>query len=133
MSSGSTKAPKAPDPVLMAQLQNQANRVNETGPFASSQFSEDADGRATRTTQLSPQMQAAADRAFGLSAQPLQQAERYQAPQGFDQLTQAIGGKVGKNYGLDAQAAKPQQQPMKQPSFNSNAGSHITPTQNLGG
>lgn len=115
MSSGSTKAPKAPDPVLMAQLQNQANRVNESGPFGSSSFSEDADGRATRTSTLSPQMQAAADRAFGLSAQPMQQAERYQAPQGFEQLTQAVGKRVGGNYGMDTQAAKPQQQTMPPP------------------
>lgn len=117
MSSGSTKPPDAPDPVLMAQLQNQANRVNQVGPWGSTTFSEDADGRATQTQQLSPQMQAAMDRMFSTLEDPSKQAQMYKAPQGLDQLQGAIGSKVGERYGLQA---KPQEQAMQKPMLQSN-------------
>lgn len=113
MSSGSTKPPKAPDPVLMAELQNQANRVNQVGPWGSTTFSEDENGRATQTQQLSPQMQEVMDRMFTTLGDPSQQAQKYEMPQGFDQLQGAIGNKVGERYGLQA---KPQEQAMQKPN-----------------
>jgi len=113
MSSGSTKPPDAPDPELMARLQNQANRVNQVGPWGSTMFSEDADGRATQTQTLSPQYQAVMDRMFSTLEDPNKQAKMYEMPQGFDQLQGAIGSRVGERYGLQA---KPQQQPMQKPN-----------------
>lgn len=115
MSSGSTKAPKAPDPVLMAQLQNNANRVNEVGPFGSSMYSEDGDGRATRTTTMSPELQQAYQRMNMLAGQ----SGTWQAPAGYDQLTNAVGQRVADRYGLQS---KPQQQPMQQPRNNTRGG-----------
>lgn len=114
MSSGSTKPPEAPDPELMAQLQNDANRVNQVGPWGSTTFSEDENGRATQTQQLSPQMQAVMDRMFTTLGDPSQQAQKYEMPQGFSQLQGAIGNKVGERYGLQA---KPQEQSAQQPSM----------------
>lgn len=113
MSSGSTKPPDAPDPELMARLQNQANRVNQVGPWGSSTFSEDESGRATQTQTLSPQMQAVMDRMFNTLEDPSKQAQAYQMPTGFEQLQGAIGNKVGERYGLQA---KPQEQPAQKPN-----------------
>lgn len=114
MGQSNTKPPDAPDPELMARLQNQANRVNQVGPWGSTTFSEDADGRATQTQQLSPQMQAVMDRMFNTLEDPSKQAQKYEMPQGFDQLQGAIGSKVGERYGLQA---KPQEQASQKPNI----------------
>lgn len=117
MSSGSTKPPKAPDPELMARLNNQANRVNQIGPYGSSTYSEDADGRATQTNEMSPELQQVYQRLLGMSGKEPTQATMYKPPEGFDQLTNAVGGRVGERYGM----TKPQQQPMQKPMMSGNA------------
>lgn len=116
MSSGDTKPPKAPDPQMLIDAQNQANRVNQIGPYGSSTYSEDENGRATQTNTLSPELQQVYVRLLGMAGKEPEQAQKYQAPQGFDQLTQAVGGKVGERYGL---SAKPTQQPMQKPRMQS--------------
>ena len=115
MSSGSTKPPKAPDPQTIIDAQTRANRVNQIGPYGSSTYSTDENGQATQTNQLSPELQAVYQRMLGMSAEKPQQAQMYKPPEGFDQLTSAIGGKVGQRYGLDSGSAKPSQQPMQKP------------------
>lgn len=115
MSSGSTKAPKAPDPQTVIDAQTRANRVNQIGPYGSSMYSTDDKGNATQTSTMSPELQAIYQRVLGMSAKEPEQAQKYEAPQGFDQLTSAIGGKVGQRYGLDS--AKPTQQPMQAPQL----------------
>ena len=112
MSSGSTKPPKAPDPQMIIDAQTRANRVNQVGPYGTSTFSTDENGQATQTNTLSPELQAVFQRLLSQSAQQPQQAQQYQAPQGFDQLTNAVGQRVGKRYGMEA---KPSQKPMQKP------------------
>lgn len=116
MSSGSTKPPKAPDPVLMAELQDRANRPNINSQFGSSMWSTGADGRATQTNTLSPGLQGNYDRAQQISSMGPEGSQRWQAPQGLDQLTGLIGNRVANNYGAN-QPAKPQQQRMQNPSM----------------
>lgn len=113
MSSGSTKLPKAPDPQMLIDAQTRANRVNQIGPYGSSIYSTDAEGNATQTNTLSPELEAVRQRVFGLAGQQPQQAQSYQLPQGYEQLMNAVGGRVGERYGLGA--AKPSQQPMQAP------------------
>lgn len=120
MSSGSSKPPKAPDPQMLIDAQTRANRVNQVGPYGSSTYSTDAEGNATQTSELSPEMEAVRQRVFGMAGQQPQQAQSYQLPQGFDQLMGAVGGRVGERYGL-GQGTKPSQQPMQKP-MNSGQG-----------
>ena len=112
MSSGSIKPPKAPDPQMLIDAQTRANRVNQVGPYGTSTYSTDENGQATQTNQLSPEMEAIRQRVFAMAGQQPQQAQSYQLPQGFDQLTGAIGQRVGQRYGMQA---KPSQQPMQKP------------------
>lgn len=114
MSSGSTKPPKAPDPQMIIDAQTRANRVNQVGPYGSSTFSTDENGQATQTNQLSPELQAVYQRMLGMAGEKPQQAQMYQPPQGFDQLTSAIGSRVGQRYGMDS-SAKPSSKPMQKP------------------
>ena len=115
MSSGSTKAPKAPDPQTVIDAQTRANRVNQIGPYGSSIYSTDDKGNATQTNTMSPELKAIYDRLLAQSGDKPEQAQQYHAPQGFDQLTSAVGNKVGQRYGLDS--AKPTQQPMQAPQM----------------
>jgi len=115
MSSGSSKPPKAPDPQVVIDAQTRANRVNQVGPYGTSTFSTDANGNATQTSELSPELQAVYQRLLGQVEKEPEMAQQYHAPQGFDQLTSAVGSRVGQRYGLDSSAAKPTQQPMQKP------------------
>ena len=118
MSSNDERPPDAPDPERILQLQNQYNRYGQSNPFGSQQWTEGEDGRQTLNTTASPQMQGAIDRAFAASATPYQ---KQYIPQGMDQLSSAILGKVGKRYGLEGDALntnmKQQQQPAPQPNM----------------
>ena len=113
MSSGSSKPPKAPDPQVVIDAQTRANRVNQVGPYGTSTFSTDANGNATQTSELSPELQAVYQRLLGQVEKEPEMAQQYHAPQGFDQLTSAVGSRVGQRYGLDS--TKPTQQPMQKP------------------
>lgn len=113
MSSGSTKPPKAPDPQVVIDAQARANRVNQIGPYGSSIYSEDENGRATQTNTLSPELQAVMQRVFEQAA--IKPAP-WQLPNGFDSLTGAIGNRVGERYGL---GAKPSNQAMPKPQVKS--------------
>lgn len=115
MSSGSSKPPKAPDPQVVIDAQTRANRVNQVGPYGTSRYSTDENGNATQTSELSPELQAIYARVLGMAGDKPEQAQAYHAPQGFDQLTNAVGSRVGQRYGLDSSAAKPTQQPMQKP------------------
>jgi len=117
MSTGSTKPPKAPDPEVLFRLNNLTNRVNQSTPFGSTAWSEDADGRATQTTSLSPQMQAAVDRAFALSAMPMERAEGFQIDPYVGQIGAGIAGRVGERYGVPA-GSKGGTQPLPPPTGN---------------
>jgi hypothetical protein len=113
MSSGSTRQPDAPDPQMLIQAQTQANRVNQIGPYGSSTYSTGPDGQATQTSELSPEMQAVADRVFAQAGERPEQAQQWQLPGGYNDLMSAVGGRVGERYGL---GAKPQSsQPMPAP------------------
>lgn len=108
MGSSTTKPPPAPDPKEIIGLENQYNRYNTSNPFGSTSWSQGANGHETQTTAVSPQMQQAIDRAFSASQTPL--TKEY-VPQGMDQLTSAILGKVGGHYGIGGQ---------NQPGLNTN-------------
>lgn len=98
MASGGGKPPSAPDPSTVLGLQNQYNRYGSNGPFGSQSWSSGGPGgHETLNTQLSPQMQGAVDRAFSAAQVPYQ---REYVPQGLDQLTSGILGRVGSRYGL---------------------------------
>jgi hypothetical protein len=97
MSSGGGKPPPAPDPAQVIALQSQYNRFNSNGPFGSQRWSTDENGHETLNTEVSPQMQGAIDRAFGAAETPF--TKQY-IPQGMDQLSSAILGRVGERYGL---------------------------------
>lgn len=98
MGQSAGKPPAAPDPSTILALQNQYNRSNSVGPFGSQSWSSGGPGgHETMTTNLSPQMQGAMDRAFSAAATPYQ---KEYIPQGADQLTSAILGRVGSRYGL---------------------------------
>lgn len=117
MATGSTKPPKPPDPEELYRLNNLTNRVNQQTPFGSTGWSEDAEGRATQTTSLSPQMQAALDRAFALSGQPMERAERFDLDPYLSQIGAGIAGRVGDRYGVSS-PSKPQQQTPPPPVGN---------------
>lgn len=114
MASNSQKQPTAPDPATILGLENQYNHYNQSNPFGSSTWSQGPNGHETLTTSANPQTQAAIDRAFGDAATPYQ---KEYVPQGMDQLTQAILGKVAGNYGVkDVNTnMKPQGQGMSPP------------------
>lgn len=122
MASGGGKPPPAPDPATIIGLENKYNRYNSANPFGTSQWSTDANGHETQTTTANPRTQSAIDRAFSAAETPYQ---KEYVPQGMDQLTSAILGKVGKRYNLGGQGQpglntnlKPQQQtppPMQMP------------------
>lgn len=98
MASGGGKPPSAPDPNVIIPLQSQYNRYGSSGPFGSQTWqSGGPGGHETLNTQLSPQMQGAVDRAFSAAQVPYQ---REYVPQGLDQLTSGILGRVGSHYGL---------------------------------
>ncbi len=98
MGESAGKPPAAPDPSTILALQNQYNRNNSVGPFGSQSWSSSGPGgHETLTTNLSPQMQGAMDRAFSAAATPYQ---KEYIPQGLDQLTSGILGTVGKRYGV---------------------------------
>jgi hypothetical protein len=97
MSSNDSKPPPAPDPEEMIRLQTQYNQHNTNNPFGSQTWTTDDEGNRTLNTSASPQMQGAIDRAFAASETPF--TKQY-IPQGMDQLTSAILGKVGKRYDL---------------------------------
>lgn len=98
MGSSAGKPPAAPDPRTILALQNQYNRSNSVGPFGSQSWSSSGPGgHETLTTSLSPQMQQAMDRAFSAASTPYQ---KEYIPQGLDQLTSGILGKVGQRYGV---------------------------------
>lgn len=101
MSSDGGKPPPAPDPERIIALQQQYNRYNTSNPFGSQSWSEGEDGRQTLNTEVSPQMQGSIDRAFAAAETPY---EKQYVPQGMDQLSSAIMGKVGKRYGLEGDA-----------------------------
>lgn len=115
MSSGGGKPPQAPDPNVIIPLESQYNRWNSSGPFGSQSWSSGGPGgHETLTTNLSPQMQGAVDRAF--QASQAQLTPKY-IPQGLDQLASAMLGRIGSRYGLSGnglntnlQAQKPQSQ-----------------------
>lgn len=69
--SSSPKPPKPVDPTQVIQAQEQANRYDINGPFGSQTWGTGPDGKATRTTTLSPQVQGMFDRGFGLASQNL--------------------------------------------------------------
>lgn len=117
MSTGSTRPPPPPDPEELFRLNNLTNRVNQQTPFGSTGWSEDASGRATQTTSLSPQMQAAVDRAFALSAQPMERAEGFQIDPFVNQIGAGIAGRVGQRYGVQP-GDKGGQQPLPPPAGN---------------
>lgn len=96
-SSDDSKPPPAPDPEEMIRLQTQYNRYGSNNPFGSQSWATNEDGTQTLNTTASPQMQGAIDRAFAASETPF--TKQY-VPQGMDQLTSAILGKVGKRYDL---------------------------------
>lgn len=100
-SSDSSKPPPAPDPEQMIRLQTQYNRFGTNTPFGSQSWSTDENGNATLNTNVSPQMQGAIDRAFAAAETPF--TKQY-VPQGMDQLSSALLGKVGKRYGLEGDA-----------------------------
>lgn len=91
------KPPKAPDPRLVIQAQEQANHYNQTNPFGSATWQKGPDGQNTLSQQYSPQMQQAVDRAFTLSQKD--PTPQY-IPQGLSELSSAVLGKVGSKYGL---------------------------------
>lgn len=98
MGASAGKPPAAPDPNQVLALQNQYNRSNSVGPFGSQSWSSSGPGgHETLTTNLSPQMQGAVDRAFAAASTPYQ---KEYVPQGMDQLASAILGKVGGRYGI---------------------------------
>ena len=98
MGSSAGKPPAAPDPSTILALQNQYNRSNSVSPFGSQSWSSSGPGgHETLTTELSPQMQAAMNRAFTAAETPYQ---KEYIPQGLDQLTSGILGRVGQRYGL---------------------------------
>lgn len=97
MSSGGGKAPEAPDPQRIIELQAQYNRYNENNPFGSSYWTTDENGHETRNTSANPQMQGAIDRAFAAAETPYQ---RMYVPQGMDQLASALMARVGAQHGL---------------------------------
>jgi len=98
MGASAGKPPSAPDPNQVLALQNQYNRSNAVGPLGSQSWSSGGPGgHETLTTNLSPQMQGAMDRAFAAAGTPYQ---KEYVPQGLDQLTSALLGTVGKRYGL---------------------------------
>jgi hypothetical protein len=118
MSGGSTKLPKAPDPVLMAELSRQANQVGQSGPGGTTSFSQDENGNSTQTQTLSPGMQTVYDRMMGLAGKDPEMASNYDLPEGFGGLQSAIGNKVGERYGMK----KPQEQTPQSPQgMNNNA------------
>ena len=52
---GTPPPPDLNTPGGIIQAQSQANQINEVNPFGSSSYSTGADGRVTRTTQMSPE------------------------------------------------------------------------------
>jgi|ERR1043166_3759258 hypothetical protein len=115
MGSSTSKPPPAPDPKEIIGLENQYNRYNTSNPFGSTNWSTGANGHETQTTTISPEMQQAMDRAFAASATPY--TKEY-VPQGMDQLTSAILGKVGKNYGVSGLNTNLKSQGQSPPSAN---------------
>lgn len=91
------KPPKAPDPRLVIQAQEQANHYNQTNPYGSATWSKDPSGNSTLNQSFSPRMQAADDRAFQLSQKDF--TPQY-VPQGLNDLSSAVLSKVGSKYGL---------------------------------
>jgi hypothetical protein len=125
MSSGGGKPPPAPDPEQVIALQAQYNRFNSRGPFGSQQWTTDENGHETLNTEVNPQMQGAIDRAFAASETPF--TKQY-VPQGMDQLSSAILGRVGKRYGLEGDQLNTNMKQQYQPppevqSMNSNMSS----------
>lgn len=55
------KAPETPDPTKLVEAQAQANRINETNPFASSTYSQGEDGTWTRNISYNPALQGQID------------------------------------------------------------------------
>lgn len=108
MASGGGKPPPAPDPTKIIELENKYNRTNTINPFGTSMWSTDANGHETNTTTAAPRTQGAIDRAYSAAETPYQ---KEYVPQGMDQLTSAILGKVGNRYGLGGQG---------QPAMNTN-------------
>lgn len=102
------KPPPAPDPTKIIDLENKYNRTNSVNPFGTSMWSTDANGHETNTVTAAPRTQSAIDRAYSAAETPYQ---KEYVPQGMDQLTSAILGKVGNRYGLGGQG---------QPALNTN-------------
>lgn len=103
--------PPAPDPATIIALENQYNRTNTVNPFGSSTYSPGANGHETQTISPNSQTQGAIDRAFAAASTPY--TKEY-VPQGMDQLTSAILGKVGSHYGIGGQGQSPLNTNLKQ-------------------
>jgi len=82
---------RGPSPTELIAAQERANRINTTGPGGTQTYGRDANGQTTFTTELSPQMQALFDRSMGMAGQD---SERYNKPQGFDELVASMMSRV---------------------------------------
>lgn len=103
MGGSSPKQPKPQDPTKAIELQARYNRVGQVTPFGSARYVGDETNGYNVETTLSPGMQGLVDRGMRLAGTD---SERYQRPQGFQNLMQAIQGRVANRYGAQGSGGR---------------------------